>query len=305
MIRRKELQLLRAMYQHPTVTAAAQSVHMSQPAASALLRALEERLGFDLFTRENRRLALTSRGRALLPEVLNATAALDAVDRLSADIRHGTRTRLVVGAVAIAASSVLPAALAQLQRHHPRIAITMRAGTALEILDMAFDQRVDLGVIIGQPDERVAAQHMAPLSLCAVLHPSHPLASRSTITMDDLVDQALIVLGIALPAGLATARLLESMPARMVPSFEVMQSSAACALVAAGAGVAIVESLGAHYATRQGLIVHPLMPAESLSLNVVWPKGRELSEVAQHLVTLLQTEVAGAFGSAPGGTNAT
>ncbi|HCQ49711.1 MAG TPA: LysR family transcriptional regulator, partial [Achromobacter sp.] len=131
MFHRRELLLLRAMYRHDTVTAAAASVNMTQPAASALLRDMETRLGFALFSRENRRLHLTSQGRALIPEVLNALAGIEAVDRLAVDIRQGALARLDVGAVAIAASSLLPAAMAGMRRAHPAVAVTVRAGTAL------------------------------------------------------------------------------------------------------------------------------------------------------------------------------
>ena len=147
MLSRRELRLLRAMHTLGTVTAAASSINMTQPAASAMLRDLEIRLGVALFSREKRRLRMTPQGRTLMPEVLNALAALESADRLAQDIRHGTLARLVIGAVAIAASSLLPAALALVRQQHPSVAVTVRAGTALEIIDMAVEHRVDLGII--------------------------------------------------------------------------------------------------------------------------------------------------------------
>src|SRR5690606_31125235 len=149
MLRRRELALLRAMYQYGTVTAAAASINMTQPAASALLRNMETRLGFSLFSRQSRRLQLTSQGRALLPEVLNALAGMEAVDKLADALRHGTTSRLTIGAVAIAASSVLPSALATVRKKHSGVALAVRPGTAMEIIDMAVDHRIDLGIVVG------------------------------------------------------------------------------------------------------------------------------------------------------------
>ncbi|OZI18990.1 LysR family transcriptional regulator [Bordetella genomosp. 9] len=293
MLNRRELALLRAMYQHQTVTAAAASIHMAQPAASALLRDLETRLGFALFSRENRRLQLTSQGRALLPEVLNALAGIEAVDRLARDIRHGSATRLAIGAVAISASSLFPAALARLRRGHPDVAVTMRAGTALEIVDMAVDHRIDLGIIIGSsPDERVDMQVLSTLSLFCVLRPDHPLAARKRLSLREAVRDQAIVLGTALPAGRATARALEAAGLSHMPTVEVMQSSAACALVAAGVGIAIVESLGAIYAQRQGLSAIRLMRVDDLALRLVWPRHRGVSPPAAELRRCLVNEAA-------------
>ncbi|KNE24784.1 LysR family transcriptional regulator [Achromobacter spanius] len=285
MLNRRELLLLRAMYRHDTVTAAAASVNMTQPAASALLRDMETRLGFALFSRENRRLHLTSQGRALIPEVLNALAGIEAVDRLAVDIRQGALARLDVGAVAIAASSLLPPALAAMRQAHPTVAVTVRAGTALEIIEMAVDHRIDLGIIIGAPSDidRVSSQRLAPLGLHAVMAQDHPWARESALTLEEVANAGPIVLAPALPAGRATRQALESRGLPYRPIIEVAQSSAACALAAQGLGVAIVESLGAQYAERQGLVARHLLPLEDPVLAVVWSRDRAMSGPAQLL----------------------
>ncbi|MFC4276307.1 LysR family transcriptional regulator [Achromobacter aloeverae] len=285
MISRRELTLLRAMYQHATVTAAAAAAGMTQPAASALLRDMEVRLGFALFSREHRRLHLTSQGRALIPEVLNALAGMEAVDRMAGDIRQGAQARLAVGAVAIAASSLLPAALAEMRRAHPTVAVTVRAGTALDIIEMAVDHRIDLGILIGSPeaDDRVASQPLGPLSLYAVLRRDHPWARRKTLALETVARAGPIVLATALPAGRATRQALETRGLPYRPIIEVAQSSAACALAAEGLGVAIVESLGAHYAARQGLAARHLLDVDEPALALVWPRDRAMSAAAESL----------------------
>ncbi|MCW3153695.1 LysR family transcriptional regulator [Achromobacter spanius] len=308
MLNRRELLLLRAMYRHDTVTAAAASVNMTQPAASALLRDMETRLGFALFSRENRRLHLTSQGRALIPEVLNALAGIEAVDRLAVDIRQGALARLDVGAVAIAASSLLPPALAAMRQAHPTVAVTVRAGTALEIIEMAVDHRIDLGIIIGAPSDidRVSSQRLAPLGLHAVMAQDHPWARESALTLEEVANAGPIVLAPALPAGRATRQALESRGLPYRPIIEVAQSSAACALAAQGLGVAIVESLGAHYAQRQGLVARHLLSLEDPVLAVVWSKDRAMSGPAQLLQAglaeqaRLTTQAGGTFGPQPG-----
>ncbi|OZI35429.1 LysR family transcriptional regulator [Bordetella genomosp. 1] len=285
MLNRRELTLLRAMYQHGTVTAAASAIGMTQPAASALLRDLDTRLGFALFSREHRRLALTSQGRALIPEVLNALAGMESVDRLAHDIRQGAQARLAVGAVAIAASSLLPPALAAMRRAHPAVAVTVRAGTALELIEMAADHRIDLGIMVGShPEtERVASQRLAPLALHAVYRPDHPYARVGRLTLARVAADGPIVLATALPAGRATRHALEARKLPYHPLIEVAQSSAACALAAEGLGVAIVESLGARYAERLGLATRHLLALDDPALTLVWPRDRAMSEAAEAL----------------------
>lgn len=296
MLNRRELALLRAMYQHATVTAAAASVHMSQPAASALLRSLETRLGFALFSRDQRRLQLTSQARALVPEVLNALSALDAVDRLAGDIRRGATARLNVGAVAVAASMLLPQALVPVRRAHPQLALTVRAGTALEITDMAADHRIDLGIVIAgaaATGERVVRERLAPLGLYAVFHPDHALAcKRAALHWADVADQDLIVLSPSLPAGLATQQAMAAaeLPGRSL--MEVSQSFAACAFAAQGLGVAVVETLGARHARHLGLVARPLQVLDDPELALVFPRDKPLEGAGALLRQALQTAAA-------------
>lgn len=278
MLNRRELTLLRAMYQCTTVTAAAQAVHMSQPAASALLRDMETRVGFALFRRDNRRLHLTAQGRAMIPEVLHALTGMEAVDRLASQIRDGVNDRLVVGAVAVTASMLLPPALVEVRGAYPDVKFSVRTGSGLDIVEMAVDHRIDIGVVIGSsvPDERVHQEQIAPVSLHAVLRPDHPLARTRRLSLEAVAAAGLIGLSTSLPAGAATRQALLRAGWEYEPVMEVGQSFTACEMAGQGLGIAIVETLGARYAQRQGLIAKRLMTVEDMAISLVAPRDRPL-----------------------------
>ncbi|WP_407713114.1 LysR family transcriptional regulator [Comamonas testosteroni] len=291
MLSRRELLLLRAMYLHGTVTAAAAAIPMSQPAASALLRDMEIRLGFALFSREQRRLHLTSQGRALIPEVLNALSGMEAVDRLASDIRKSAAARLTIGAVAVASSMLLPSALVAVRRAFPEVAFTLRAGTAMEIVDMAVDHRIDLGVVIANGvsiGERVHRECIAALSLYAVFHPGHPCATSSEpLTLETASELGLIVLSPMLPAGLATQQSLLERGLPYRPLMEVTQSFTACELAGQQLGIAIVETLGARYAQRQGLCAQPLVTLNDSELTLIHPNDKPMNTLGLTLRSAL------------------
>lgn len=245
---------------------------------------------FALFSRDNRRLQLTSQARTLMPEVLNALSAMDAVDRLAGDIRKGASARLTVGAVAVASAMLLPQALVSVRRTHPRVALAVRAGTALEIVAMAADHRIDLGLVItgaAALDERVVRQRLALLSLHAVFHTDHPRARGAVPTLAELADLGLIVLSPALPAGLTTQRALQAGGLGDRPTMEVSQSFTACEFAAKGLGVAIVETLGARYARARGLVTRHLLTLEDSELALVSPRDRPIVGAADCLRSAL------------------
>lgn len=286
------------MYQHGTVTAAAASVHMSQPAASALLKDLEMRLGFALFRRDNRRLHLTHQGRLLMPDVLNALTGVEAVDRLAGEIKRGATDRLTIGAVSVAAAMLLPPALQEVRVAYPRITFAIRAGSAIDIVEMAVDHRIDLGVLIGPETagDRVLQERLAPVSLFAVLHPAHALAKARTLAFSDVQGHGLIVLSTSLPAGAATRQAMEHLGLEYQPLMEVAQSFTACELAGQGLGIAIVESLGARYAQRQGLITRHLHTMHDASLSLVTPRDRPVDGAGRLLRDVLKRYVLGSEG---------
>ena len=284
--------LLSAINRTGSVTAAALAVGMSQPAASAMLRQLEDRLGFDLFSRERRRLSLTRSGRALLPEITNALAALDAVGKLAESMRPGKTRRLVIGTVPAAGASVLPEAVLALQKAQPEVAVVLRAGTALEVVDMAVEQRIDLGVILGTAaSEHVGYRLLGKPKLVCVMRADHRLAKRKSISVAELAGEKYVSHARHLAIGAITAQNLEAAGYEFAPAVEVTQFSAACAFTEAGAGIAVVEALSGLYAERHGLITRPWKVESDLSLSLVWPLSQGLSRSAKKLADMLAANV--------------
>lgn len=284
--------LLSALSRTGSVTAAAASVGMSQPAASAMLKQLETRLGFDLFTRARRRLSLTVNGRALLPEIENALGALDSVERLADGMRLGKARRLVIGAVPAVGASILPEAMQQLRDEQPELSVVVRAGTAVDVINMAAEQRIDLGVILGPAsNEYVGVRHLANLKLCCAMPRGHRLACSEGISIETLAGEKYIGHSRHLPVGALTAQHLEAAGFEFAPAVEITQFSAACAFAESGAGVAVVDGLSAIYAQRRGLAVPPLLIDGELSLNLVWPLSLGLGSVAKRLADRLAADV--------------
>ena len=83
----KRLQAFRAVYETRSVTAAAQRLHMTQPAVSRLISDLEKELGLQLFARQRQRLVCTEDGRSFFHEAERALAAVDQVVDIARDIR--------------------------------------------------------------------------------------------------------------------------------------------------------------------------------------------------------------------------
>jgi len=289
----RELMLLTTLSRTGSVTGAALSLGMSQPAASAMLRKMEDRLGFPLFARKRRRLELTPNGRALLPGAVHALSALESVDRLAEGLGGGGYRRLVVGAVPVVGASILPPLVQALREERPEVSVSLISGTANEVTDMVLEQRLDLGVIFGTATgEHLGSKSVATLELHCLMRADHPYAARKAVSVDDLAAVPYVAHSRRLPLGALTAHALEQRGHRFTPAVEVTQFSAACAFVAAGCGITVVEELTSLYARHLGLVARPFRHPSDLSLTVIWPLASGLSSYATWLVDALGSSAA-------------
>lgn len=291
-MKKREMVLLSALARTGSVTLSAAAAGMSQPAASAMLSQLEERFGVELFTRHRRRLGLTAACRALLPEVSHALAALESVERTVQSIGRGKQRRLVIGSVPAASAGVLPSALRMLFAERSGIAVIVKAGTAAEVLEMTVEERIDIGLIYGSTlHEQVASKNLGALSLMCVMQPGHIYASYAEVTVAQLMDTPYIAHSRYLPVGALTAQAIETAGGIFAPCIEVMQFSAACAMVETGCGVAVLESLAARYAQTHGLVAKPLVASSDLALVAIWSVSKGLDGTSQKLLSNLESVI--------------
>jgi DNA-binding transcriptional LysR family regulator len=292
-MREREMTLLATLSRTGSVTTAAEAMNMSQPAASAMLRKMEEQLGYELFTRTHRRLELTTNGRLLLPNVIHALAALESVDSLAASMGKRGHRRMVVGAVPAVSSSILPSAVLAFREHAPEVVISVVSGTALEIESMVLEQRVDMGLIFGAVvNQHVGSERLGTLDLQCVMRPDHEFAVLRAVTIDQLAAVPYVAHSRRLPLGALTAQALEQNGHKFRPVVEVNQFSAACAFTRAGCGVTVVESLTAIYAGQLGLCYRPIAFPSDLLLSVIWPLAAGVSSYTRSLMELVKQQAA-------------
>ena len=277
----RELLLVWEVSRTGSVTAAAERVAMTQPAASAMLKGMEDRLGFSLFDRDKRRLTFTAKGQALLPEIANALAALESLSRLTDLLRTDAPQRVVIGSIAMAAATILPAGLQSIREHLPGSMVTVRTAMSLEIESMVAEGRVDFGLVVREAKQDApGCIRVASLPLFCVAPRDHPFADADAVNAVDIAAQSYVSLGRQFTIGGAWARMLELAGLHYAPTIEVMHFSTACAFVKQGGCVAVLDALSTLYAADFGLIAKPIRNAPSLSLDLLWAQISSMAALA-------------------------
>ena len=181
--------------EHANISQAARTLHLSQPAVSGQLQALQQSFGEALYRRHGRGIALTSAGLRLLGPAQRVRAAMqEAVNERQATqtLAHGT---LRIGASTTPASYLLPEVVAHFKQNHPGIEVQMVTGNTREMIERLPE--LDIAMIEGELSEQTINQcQVLPWQtdeVVAIMPPSHPLAGRASVELAELVTQSLVM----------------------------------------------------------------------------------------------------------------
>jgi len=178
---------------HRNLSRAAEALHVTQPALTARIQALEAELGTPLFVRGRFGMDMTDAGRAFLPYAERALVALDAGASLLAELRRGGTGELVLGAAPAVSTYVLPAVLVRFTRRFPKVRLVVRTGHSEEILEMALRREIDLGLVreLQHPDIEIHPLYDDELVLVA--GGSHHFGDRDFVGLPELAEARLIL----------------------------------------------------------------------------------------------------------------
>ena len=161
------------------MTRAAQSLHLSQPAISAAIAALEGRHNTPLFNRIGRGLSLTEAGRLFLPHARAVLSRAAEAARVLDDLAG-----LVQGEIRIAASQTvatywLPPRLARFAAAYPGLSLSLSVANTQRSVAAVAAGTADLGFVEGPvEDDTLLSQRIGGDHLCLVAQPHHPLRHR-------------------------------------------------------------------------------------------------------------------------------
>ena len=124
-LRTRHLLLLSAIGEERNICRAAEMLSMSQPAASRLLRELEDIIGADLFERQARGVKANWYGEALIRHSRNALSSLGEAAAEIEALKSGRTGRVNVGSIAGPAAGLIPRAVARMSRDYPLVRVQL------------------------------------------------------------------------------------------------------------------------------------------------------------------------------------
>jgi len=172
---------------HRNFTRASEALHLTQPAVSKIVRALEDELGTALLLRERRRVRLTDAGREVLDRAQAVLDAMTGIEQSVGELAALRRGRLRIAMPPSVAVAYFPPILAAFHGAHPGVMLELREEGSHAVEDLVARRELDVGAVVLPTDETTfATMPFVKDELLAVLHPSHPLARRRSVALREL-----------------------------------------------------------------------------------------------------------------------
>ncbi|MCI8828430.1 MAG: LysR family transcriptional regulator [Ruminiclostridium sp.] len=292
-----ELRVLRyflAVAREESISAAAESLHLTQPTLSRQLMDLEAELGKTLFLRGNRKVTLTQEGAFLRKR---ANEILDLVEKTQAEFQTSQEALsgdVYVGGGESDAMRLIARTAGALQSAHPQLRFHLYSGNAYDVGERLEKGLLDFGILMGTADLANYDYLQLPLydSWGVLMRKDSPLAQKARVRPEDLWDQPLLLSRQALIKSSLSNWLQRDLGALNVVSTYNLLFNASL-MVEEGLGYALALDKLINTSGDSPLCFRPLEPALRSELHVVWKKYQVFSKAAEAFLALLRDQAAG------------
>lgn len=291
-----ELELFCEIVRVKSFSKAAKLLHLSQPAVSAKMHAIEDYYGAQLFERSRSGVSLTEIGEVVFKYVKEILRLHDDLEKEIDGMLHTEDQKLVIGASSTLGNYALPCSLWAYQEKYPTVKVRMEIRNADTIISMLKDNTIQLALleeesITGQNDKftSIIVSHD---ELIVIAPPRKPWTDKDIITLGELKKIPLIVR----EQGSGSLRIFEKILQELGLSMdqlniktELSSVDAIKSTVEAGLGLSICTRMAVRREIRAGLI-HPLsLDCRSAKINylIIYQNEKNLNSAAKRFIRLL------------------
>lgn len=287
-----ELRVLRyflAVAREESISAAAETLHLTQPTLSRQLMDLEEELGKKLFLRGNRKVTLTEDGVLLRQR---AGEIVDLVEKTESEFREPEELiggDIYIGGGETDAMRLIARAAKEFQALHPQVRYHLFSGNAEDVTERLDKGLLDFGVLIEPADlKKYDLMKLPATDVWGVLIPKDsPLAARDTVRKEDLWDLPLLVSRQSLGQNEIYTWLGRNVEAlNIVTTYNLIYNAAL--MVEEGMGYALTLDRLVNTAGDSKLCFRPLEPRQEVGLDIVWKKYQIFSRATEKFLEYLQ-----------------
>jgi len=269
-------------------------IHLTQPAVSLQIRALEEIYNTKLFDRSNSFINLTPAGEILYKyakDILSLYA--------EAEKEIGKITGLINGSITVGASTtignyILPSVIADFRKNHPKIKINIFIGNTKRIVDLLNSGMLDLGIVEGDASKhKIKVEPLIADELTFIIPPLHHWAKKRTISILKITEEPFILR----EEGSGTRQMIEKYLSShginisdMLVSLVLGSTESIKEAVGNGMGISIVSKWAVRKEVKCGRlkVIRPIEEKMLRNFSLILPKNAVQSYAVDEFLSYLK-----------------
>lgn len=292
-MRLRQIEVFHAVYTSGSMTNAASSLNVSQPSVSKVLAHAEQQLGFKLFERTRGKLVPTPEAHALFKHASVVYQDLDHLRQVSKNLREAEAGRVRVASTPALGIELLPDAVASFRELHPGIVFEIETLHLDELNSALLESRVDVG--LGFEPVRLPGIRQRLLTkgrFVVIAPPDDFLDDVDSVRLADIADCPFIGLNNRGPLGRLLSNYITNNDVELDVVAWTETYHIARALVASGAGIAIVDEITARSAAGGAVRRFALEPRLGFTVSALHLDNAPLSIAAKQFIAHLQESIA-------------
>lgn len=301
-LKTRQLLLLVALAEEGNIHRASQVLNMTQPAASKLLKDLEDVLEVALFDRLPRGMRPTWYGETMIRHARVVLASLNQAHEELTALKAGRFGQVTIGAITSPGLTLLPSAVAMVKKEQPTLRVGLEIENSPVLIERLQQGKLDMVVarLFAEQDKtNLRYQPLIEEPVCAIARPGHPLVDLQGLTLRDVVSAGWIVP----PAGSVLRHRFELMfqEVGLAPPINVIESSALLfitRMLQQSDMLAVIAADVAQYYAAHGMVaIVPLeIPCHMDAFGIITRTDRQPSPAAEVMLTALRAASLSLYG---------
>ena len=290
-MRLRHIEVFHAVYNCGSVTGAAKLLNVSQPSISKVLAHSEQQLGFPLFHRHKGKIVPTREAERLIDHVNQAYRNINELRRVSKNLGSAESGVIRIAVTPALGIDIIPAAIASYLEQHPDTMFEIETLHQHQVVRALRELRIDFGIVFNPPaTQGIKIDHLVTAEFVAITNASSGPCNQSKLTLEELDGKRFVNLSTRSPLGQLLETRFESSGIQVQSVANVETYQTAKALVANGAGMALIDEITARSSGHDSVIARYLDPPLQFEVSILHTVTDPLSILTQRFIDHLKTE---------------
>ncbi len=233
-------------------------IHLTQPAVSLQIQALEEMYETKLFDRSSSRVTLTPSGEILYKYAKEILALYTAAEKVIGEMTGLVKGSITIGAGSTIGNYLLPSVISDFRKTHPKIKVHLLVANMQRVIELLNAGNINVGLVEGDVKrQKIVVDKLLSDELLLIVPAHHPWAKRKEVSVSELIEEPFILR----EAGSGTRQTIEKFLARhgitlqgMKVSMVLGTTQATKEAVENGLGLSIVSRWAARKEIKYGTL---------------------------------------------------